>query len=117
MNNYTKTIVIGLDGVLCQTEGIDYINSVPNEDRIEIVNELYEQNYEIIIDSDRGSDRLGGQVSEYYKLTQEQLSYWGVQYHKLRVGVKFKADVILDEKAVTWDYAEGFLDKESKTDG
>ena len=85
-----------LDGTLCITEGSDYINSVPIQERIDRVNGLFESGHIIWIDSARGSTS----GKNYLDMTQKQLSIWGIKFHKLRTGVKFNADVFIDDKGI-----------------
>jgi hypothetical protein len=113
MNNNTKIIVFGLDNVLCQTENNDFLNAKPYEDRIALVNELYEKGYRIIIDSERGSNKLGSQIAELYKMTQEQLSHWNLQYTSLRLGVKYIADMYVDDRNMVWSDIEEYLEDQN----
>ena len=86
-----------LDGTLCRTEGSDYDNSTPINERIGEVNKLYDEGHTIYIETARGS------VSRKNWLihTRDQLNSWGVKYHKLRVGTKFHADVFIDDKGIS----------------
>lgn len=94
-------IVLNLDGVLCETINEKYLESFPIEENIGTINELYRKGYEIIIDSDRGWNKLGKEIGDLISLTTEQLNLWGVQYHKLRLGVRFKADFSIDDSNFT----------------
>ena len=88
-----------LDNTLCDTEGNYYENATPKEDRIALVNKLYDEGHTILIDTARGC--VSGKNCIYF--TIEQLKDWGVKFHTLRTGVKFGADVFVDDK--------GFNDK------
>ena len=85
-----------LDGTLCNTDGNNYKESTPKKERIEIVNTLYEGGHTILIDTARGC--VSGK--NYFFFTMEQLKSWGVKFHTLRTGVKFGADIFIDDKGI-----------------
>lgn len=85
-----------LDGTLCNTDGNNYKDSTPKKERIEIVNALYEDGHTILIDTARGC--VSGK--NYFFFTMEQLKSWEVKFHTLRTGVKFGADVFIDDKGI-----------------
>jgi hypothetical protein len=85
-----------LDGTLCTNTNGDYENAKPFYNRIERVNNLYNDNT-IIINTARGS-KTG---INWFDLTESQLKKWGVKYHKLFVGKKIEADIFIDDKAVS----------------
>ena len=87
--------VFDLDGTLCQTDGNKYEEAKPLAGRIGMVNSLYEQGHTIIIDTARGC--VSGK--NWFYFTCNQLKTWGVMYHHLRTGVKFGADIFVDDKA------------------
>ena len=91
--------VFDLDGTLCDTEGTIYEEAKPIHKRIAKVNNLYDKGHTIIIDTARGC----GSGKNWFYYTVEQLKDWGVKFHTLRTGVKFGADVFVDDK--------GFNDK------
>ena len=93
-----KTYVFDLDNTLCYNEGehLDYKSSKPHLDRIKIVNDLYEQGCKIIIDTARGSET----GINWFSITESQLKEWKLKYHVLRCGIKFAADVYVDDKAI-----------------
>jgi len=86
-----------LDNTLCSTIGGDYINSSPIKERIEKVNNLYDEGNYIIIETARGSVTK----KEWKKFTENQLNGWGLKYHKLRTGVKIYADFYIDDKSIS----------------
>ena len=90
-----------LDNTLCETESkdgqIDYMGAPPFMDRIAMVNKLYDDGHTIYIETARGS----GSGKDWYAKTKEQLDGWGLKYHKLRTGVKFPADVFVDDKGIS----------------
>jgi len=85
-----------LDGVLCDTQMGNYEGAKPFQDRIEIVNKLYDNNNYIIIDSARGSLTR----ENWLDLTKRQLSAWGLKYTQLRVGGKPFANYYIDDRAI-----------------
>lgn len=94
-----KIIQFDLDNTLCNTEGNYYEASTPKQDRIDYVNKLYDEGHTIIIETARGC--VSGKSWFYYTL--DQLKSWGLKFHTLRTGVKFGADIFVDDK--------GFNDK------
>jgi FMN phosphatase YigB (HAD superfamily) len=93
--------VFDLDNTLCVTkknnDGVwDYENSEPLIDRIQIVNELYEQGNYIIIDTARGSTSK----KDWYNFTMNQLKEFGVKFNELRSGIKFSGDYYIDDKGI-----------------
>lgn len=85
-----------LDGTLCNTDGNNYKDSTPKKERIKIVNSLYENGHTILIDTARGC--VSGK--NYFFFTMDQLKSWGVKFHTLRTGVKFGADIFIDDKGI-----------------
>lgn len=92
--NELKTFCFDLDDTLCKTNGCNYEKSQPHKDRINFVNELYNQGHTILIDSARGS----GTGIYWTAKTAIQLKEWGLKYHRLRCGHKFAADKYIDDK-------------------
>ena len=99
-----------LDGTLCtlevdsMTEGsgkdkFQYMNAKPIQDRINIVNRLYDEGNTIIIETARGT--VSG--IDWYNSTKQQLENWGVKFHTLRTGVKHAADIYVDDKGMQGD--------------
>ncbi len=87
--------IFDLDNTLCSHEK-DYSKARPFYPRIDKVNKLYNDGHTIIIDTARGSNT----GVDYKQLTETQLKKWGVQYNKLRVGVKFFGDYYVDDKGI-----------------
>jgi predicted ATPase len=85
-----------LDGTLCSNTNGEYENAQPFNERIQVVNTLFEQGNEIIIDSARGSTTK----IDWHDFTFLQLKNWGIQFHKLRTGVKIDADIFIDDKGI-----------------
>tara|TARA_Y100001970_G_scaffold200242_1_gene243507 strand:- start:901 stop:1215 length:315 start_codon:yes stop_codon:yes gene_type:complete len=96
-----KTFVIDLDHTLCHTvkDGNGrwrYFEAQPYYDRIDRVNDLWEDGNRIIIETARGCNSK----INYYEDTFEQLRLWGLKFDLLRTGVKFGADYYIDDKAI-----------------
>ena len=85
-----------LDGTLCTNTNGDYYNAKPFIDRINKLNDLYNLNNKIIINTARGSST----GIDWYDFTKNQLQSWGIKYHQLFVGKKIEADL----KSI-WSYA------------
>jgi len=90
------TYCFDIDGTLFKTLGSDYPNSQPLPRRIAVVNRLYEEGHEITLFTARGAHS----GIDWRELTEEQLSRWGVRYHRLILG-KPHADIYIDDKGVS----------------
>ena len=93
--------VVDLDHTLCDTvQGLDgrwkYFEATPIQSRIDVVNKLWEDGNTIIIETARGCRTK----FNHYEETFNQLRSWGLKFHTLRTGVKFGADVYIDDKAI-----------------
>lgn len=85
---------IDIDNTICQTEGNNYESAKPYLDRIEKINELYNQGHTIIYQTARGSNT----GIDYYELTKKQLKKWGCKYKSLCFKSYF--DFFIDDKAI-----------------
>lgn len=97
-----KIVCFDIDGVICETKGNDYENSLPNKNMIKEINKLYKKkNYFIKIFTARYMGRNREDVkSAYkqgYKSTKKQLKEWGLNYHALIMG-KPSFDIFIDDK-------------------
>lgn len=91
-----KTYCFDLDGTLCtNTEG-NYEQALPIENRIKVVNRLFDEGHTILIFTARGSTT----GKDWRTLTEEQLASWNIRYTYLQLGKPF-ADTYVDDKAVT----------------
>tara|TARA_A100001515_G_C4586136_1_gene214549 strand:+ start:2269 stop:2595 length:327 start_codon:yes stop_codon:yes gene_type:complete len=97
------TYVFDIDGTICNNTYGDYQNAKPIKERIEVVNELFEQGNNIVFLTARGMGRTGDSQKEaiemFYDLTNQQLKDWGVKFHKLFLG-KPSGDYYIDDKGV-----------------
>ena len=98
------TYVFDIDGTLC-TKAIDfdYEASEPIEERIKVVNALYDSGNTIIMQTARGMGRHDNNpqkaIEQFYAMTTEQLKKWGVKYHMLFLG-KPAGDIYIDDKGI-----------------
>ena len=105
--NDKKTILIDIDGTICnQTEG-DYENSVPNKIAIAKINNWYAEGHTIIFYTSRFMGRCKNNAEEVYRIgyefTKKQLKSWGVKFHELIMG-KPKADLIIDDRTAFFNH-------------
>ncbi len=98
-----KTILVDIDGTICEQRKGDYENAKPYEEAIRTINRLYEEDYRIVVYTSRFMGRHNGDVEaayrEGYDFTLRQLKGWGLKFHELKMG-KPSADIIIDDKAV-----------------
>ena len=103
--------VIDIDGTICDKpvgmhhDG-DYSISVPKKERIEKINQLYDEGHYITYLTARGMGRHGNSRmlahKEFYDLTYNQLRGWGCKFHELHMG-KPAGDYYIDDKGVNAD--------------
>lgn len=96
-----KTICFDIDGVVCNTKGLQYRFSTPIKKNIITINKMYSQGYFIKLFTARYMGRSKENVNlakkKAIKLTVSQLKKWGVKYHKLIFG-KPTYDLFVDDK-------------------
>lgn len=97
--------VVDIDGTICdKAMNNNYSESVPNKERIEKINELYDLGHVIIYQTARGMGRYNNNplraIQEFYSMTAEQLDSWGAKYHLLVLG-KPAGDVYIDDKGIS----------------
>jgi hypothetical protein len=85
-----------IDGTICTNTNGDYENATPIENRVNLINDLYEKENEIILFTARGSTTN----IDWKELTEQLLHTWGIKYHKLLFG-KPEADIFVDDKAIS----------------
>jgi len=98
------TYVFDIDGTICtKVDDGDYSKAQPIKDRIDIVNQLYDQGNTIIFQTARGMGRSTNSQAfawEFFgKDTEKQLKVWGVKFHSLFMG-KPAGDVYVDDKGI-----------------
>lgn len=91
--------IIDIDDTICHTPNIDGVNrydlSTPIENRIAIINKLYDEGITIKYWTARGAST----GKDWYDLTVNQLESWGCKYHEFSDG-KPSYDVFICDKAV-----------------
>ena len=98
---------VDIDGTICSpTIGRDYENAQPWQDRIDLINKLYDDGDYIIYFTARGMGRFAGDPDAgakasaiLFELTKEQLDSWGCKYNELILG-KPHADYFIDDKGI-----------------
>ncbi len=93
--------VFDIDGTICSKSDSDYSNAAPYMNRINKINNLYDDGNTIYFLTARGMGRSNNDASyansTFYELTKQQLESWGVKYHKLFLG-KPQGDIYIDDK-------------------
>ena len=109
--NNIKIIYVDIDGCICTTSYdhknfednvSSYINVVPYHDRIERINELFEEGHHIVYWTARGC-KSGIDMTE---ITKNQLQRWGAKYSDLQVGTKPHFDMYICDKS--WNSEDFF---------
>jgi hypothetical protein len=90
----TQNIYVDIDNTITFTTKMDYKNSIPRKDRIDIINKLYDDGNIITYWTGRGT--VSG--IDWTVLTKNQLNQWGAKYHKLLLG-KPAYDIFIDDKS------------------
>jgi hypothetical protein len=99
-----REVWVDIDGTLAITKGNDYKKSVPNVEVVNKINQMYDQGCYIKVWTGRGSSS----GIDWNLVTIDQLSKWGLKYHKLEF-VK-KPDMIVDDKALSVkDFIDGLF--------
>lgn len=106
------TLIIDIDGTICTQED-DYINAKPIQSIINKINKKYDEGYEIIFFTARGT-KTGIDWSE---ITKNQLKQWNVKYHDLYFG-KPAGIAYIDDKGInihSWEptiECDSFINKD-----
>ena len=95
--------IIDIDGTVCTNTNGDYDKAEPFQERVDLINSLYDDGHRIIFQTARGMGRTNNNVLQAYKLfytfTKQQLDRWGIKYHDLFLG-KPEGDLFIDDKGV-----------------
>jgi len=95
--------VFDIDGTICTTSGSDYENSQPIKERIQEINDLYDNGHTIVFHTARGMGRTDDNILQafelFFEITADQLEQWGVRYHRLFLG-KPSGDLYVDDKGI-----------------
>ena len=90
------TIYVDIDETICLTPADrDYTKSIPIEENIRKINDLYNEGHTIIYWTARGSSS----GKDYTEITKHQLEQWQVKFHELKLG-KPMYDLFICDKAV-----------------
>ena len=91
------TYCFDIDGTICSvTDNQQYQKAEPYQDRIDRINNLYDQGHTIKFHTARG--QTSGK--SFQELTLLQLEKWGAKYHSVIFG-KPSADVYVDDKGIS----------------
>ena len=98
-----KSIVIDVDGTICDAIDRNYQEAVPIQPVIDKINFLYNQGYRIILYSSRGMHSCNGDLSLIIEKNHSTLKSWlenhKVKFHELIFG-KPLADWYVDDKSL-----------------
>jgi len=100
-----KRYCFDIDGTICRQSKLNgYATAFPYEDRINLINQLYDDENYIIYLTARGMLTCNGDISEankkWYDITLNQLKDWGCKFHELHLG-KPSADYYIDDKGIS----------------
>ena len=95
------TYVFDIDGTICSLTNGEYEKATPIKERIQKINDLYDQGNKIIFLTARGMGRYNNNrplaEAEFWTFTHKQLNEWGVKFHNLFSG-KPAGDIYVDDK-------------------
>tara|TARA_R100000657_G_C4675392_1_gene121017 strand:+ start:1404 stop:1706 length:303 start_codon:yes stop_codon:yes gene_type:complete len=87
---------VDIDETICTSpKDRDYTKAVPMVDRINRINQLYEDGHTVIYWTARGT----GSGLDWREVTEKQFEEWGVKYHELHLG-KPIYDWFIDDKNI-----------------
>lgn len=72
---------VDIDGTICCNTQGKYQNAKPFPERIEKINEIYDQGNTVVYWTARGSNT----GIDWTDLTKQQLDSWGVKYHDIKM--------------------------------
>lgn len=97
---------IDIDGTICvpgSTNETRYTGAVPIQERIDRINQLYDEGHYITYLTARGMGRFQNSRMlahrEFFDFTYNQLRDWGCKFHELHLG-KPSGDYYIDDKGV-----------------
>lgn len=102
-------LIFDIDGTIC-TQETDYKLAKPIYQVIEKINKKYNEGYEIILFTARGTET----GIDWRAITEEQLKTWGVLYHKLLFNKPFGLQYI-DDRGINVFSWEPEIQYEKKT--
>tara|TARA_A100001515_G_scaffold144096_1_gene147123 strand:+ start:7596 stop:7904 length:309 start_codon:yes stop_codon:yes gene_type:complete len=90
-------IYVDMDETICFYKGDrKYPDAVPDLNRIEQINKLYDEGNKITYYTARGAQS----GIDWREVTENQLKSWGCKYHGLSVGEKPHYDLLICDKAI-----------------
>ena len=84
-----------IDGTICSNTNGNYQKAIPFENRIMVINNLYDTGNTIKMFTARGTTTN----IDWYDFTKRQLDKWGLKYHELITG-KPEADYFIDDSTL-----------------
>lgn len=88
-------IFVDIDGTICTlNKSANYKLTQPIQDRIRVINDLYDRGHTIVYWTARGS-KTG---IDWRPLTEKQLADWGCKYHRLETNKPYY-DLLIDDRA------------------
>ncbi|MFW5847978.1 MAG: hypothetical protein ACOCVF_03595 [bacterium] len=89
-------IFVDIDNTICENnDNLDYSKSTPIKNRINEINNLYDNGHKIIYWTARGTiSRI-----DWKDITIKQFKDWGVKYHELKFEKPY-FDLFIDDKAI-----------------
>ena len=109
-----KIYAFDIDGTICTNTYGDYELAKPYKERIDSINKLYDEGSTIKMFTARGSTTK----KDWYEFTFNQLTNWGLKFHKLITG-KPEADLFIDDKAINhndWNWGKVLNEQYDKDD-
>ncbi len=94
-------IYVDIDDTICYYQNkdkLDYSKAIPNFERIEKINKLYDEQNTIVYWTARGS-KTG---INWFNITLNQLNLWKCKFHELRMGKPYY-DLFIDDKNINSD--------------
>lgn len=99
-----KNYCFDIDGTVCNNTWGKYEEAVPIDERISIVNRLYDEGNYITYFTARGMGTCKGDSFKaheiWYNFTLRQLESWGCKFNQLILG-KPNADYYIDDKGIS----------------
>ena len=91
-----KILCFDIDGTICSLVDGEYGSAAPKQDRIVIINRLYDEGNRIVLFTARGSTT----GLDWNAVTRKQLRDWDVKFHELHFG-KPHYDIYVGDKAMS----------------
>lgn len=94
-----KVFCFDVDGTICSNTDGKHEQAVPYQDRIQKINQLYDQGHRIILLTARGQ-KTG---TDWRDATIQQLEEWGVKYHEISFSKPW-ADYYIDDRCINLEF-------------